>query len=77
MRREGSEGVFVGEEEPREKSKKRQADEGGRERKLEKSTCVLEKGPSHRLRRRVERASVSGQDEMVDCVWTTSRKYLE
>lgn len=42
-----------------------------------KSTCVLEKGPSHRLRRRVERASVSGQDEMVDCVWTTSRKYLE
>lgn len=72
VRGEGRERVFVG-----EKNRKKAAHRWREwERKLEKSERTWE-GPSHRVRRRVKRASIPGQDEMVDCVWTASRKYLE
>lgn len=77
VRREGSEGVFVRGRAQREREEKKAAHRWRGTRESWRKVCTyLRKDPVTDWDR-VKRASISGQDEMVDCVWTTSRKYLE
>lgn len=55
MRGEGRKGVFVGKEEPREK---RGTQMKGTREKVRVKCVRTSEGPSHRVRRRVKRASV-------------------
>lgn len=81
MRWEGRERAYVGgkkrAEREREREKKQHTDEKNERENVGEKVCAYLRRTQSQNETGSLKSVRSGQDEMVDCVWTASRKYLE